>query len=76
MTTNPMKMGISAPRVVYCGLLVISYDCLADAPLEASDCPYDEMTDGANYRNWQRAVRSDFTGFLFDDDERANWRRR
>ena len=45
MTTKPMKMGISAPRVVYGGLLVISYDCLADAPLEASDCPYDEMTD-------------------------------
>ena len=51
---------------------MISSDCLADAPLETSDCPYDEMTDGANYRNWQRSVRNDFTGFLFDDEERAN----
>ena len=74
MTTNPMKMGISAPRVVYVGLLVISYDCLADAPLEASDCPYDEMTDGgANYRNWQRRASAAISReFLFDDEERAN----
>jgi hypothetical protein len=50
---------------------MISSDCPADAPLEASDYPYDEMTDGANYRNWQRSVRDDFTGFLFDDEERA-----
>ena len=50
---------------------MISSDCPADALLEASDCPYDEMTDGANYRNWQRSVRNDFTGFLFDE-ERAN----
>ena len=51
---------------------MISSDYPADALLEASNRPYDEMTDGANYRNWQRSVRNDFTGFLFDDEERAN----
>ena len=25
--------------------MVIGYDCLANVPLEASDRPYDEMTD-------------------------------
>ena len=50
---------------------MISSDYPADALLEASDRPYDKMTDGANYRNWQRSVRDDFTGFLFDE-ERAN----
>jgi hypothetical protein len=50
---------------------MISSDYPADALLEASDRPYDETTDGANYRNWQRSVRNDFTGFLFDE-ERAN----
>ena len=51
---------------------MISSDYPADALLEASNRPYDEMTDGANYRNWQRSVRNDFTGFPFDDEERAN----
>jgi hypothetical protein len=47
---------------------MISSDYPADALLEASDRPYDEMTDGANYRNWQRSVRNDFAGFLFDEE--------
>jgi hypothetical protein len=48
MTTDRMKMGISAPRVGYWWLLVISSDCLADAPLAASDCPYGVIIEIGN----------------------------
>ena len=44
----------------------------ADVPLEASDCPNDEMTEGPIIEIGNASVGNDFTGFLFDDEERAN----
>jgi hypothetical protein len=51
---------------------LVSYDCLANAPLEASDRPYDEMTDEPILEIGNAASATISREFLFDDEERAD----
>jgi hypothetical protein len=47
--------------------IVVEYAATVPPPSN----PFDEMTDCANWRDWNRRNRRDFTDYLYDDIDRA-----